>query len=262
VAPGARLLSDIVEVAAADRKTLDSLFSAPRPLSPGVDMVLEGLAGAAFVDDSTAPNAALLTLAGYAYFGGDASSNGAGSLIGLLGERRWLIVGDQRWLTRVKSQIAGTAPLHRMMFSRDDLDIKSLRQQVRGVSDGTEIVATDLDITRRMITEVEDDLIGIFPTPEAFAVSGFGYVAIRDGMVICGATSAMRSVNAIEIQITTAESAQRQGLATAVSAALIVHCLERGIEPHWSTTNEPSRGLAEKLGYVMHGSHETLFRAS
>ena len=261
MAPGARLLSDIVEVAAADREMLSSLFAGPLPLSPGAEMVLEGLAGAAFIDDVTAPNAALLTLSNYAYFGGDATSSSAAGLIGLLGDHRWLIVANQLWLTGVRSHIAGTMPLHRMTFSRDALDIESLRQQARGVSDATEIVATDLDISQRMITDVADDLIGVFPTPAAFVESGFGYVAIRDGNVLCGATTAMRAARAIEIQITTVENAQRQGLATAVAAALIVHCLERGIEPHWSTINEPSRALAEKLGYVMHGSHQTLLRA-
>ena len=239
---------------------LASLFADPRPLSPGVDMVLEGLGGAAFADNATSPDAALLTLDAYAYFGGDPSSDGADGLIGLLDDRWRLIVGDQQWLSRVQSQISGTARIQRMTFSRDALDIEALRQQARSVSDAFEIVATNLDIAQRMITDVGSELIGVFPSPEAFVESGFGYVAIREGKIVCGATAAMSATNAIEIQITTARSARRQGLAAAVSAALIAHCLERGVEPHWSTTNQSSRGLAEKLGYEVDGTYETLVR--
>jgi len=263
VAPSTRLLSGIVEVAQADRANLAPLFSDPRPLTPGVEMVLEGLGGAAFADDSTSPSAALLTLDGYAYFGGDASSDDADDLIALLDDRWRLIVGDQQWLPRVQSQVTRTALIHRMTFSRDVLIIDSLYQQARGMDDSTAMFPVDLDLATRMHADIENSgLLGVFQTPEAFMTGGTGYVAVRDGKVICGATSAMSAANAIEIQITTAESAQRQGLATAVSAALIVHCLERCIEPHWSTTNEPSRGLAEKLGYVRNGAHETLVRAS
>jgi hypothetical protein len=48
-------------------------------------------------------------------------------------------------------------------------------------------------------------------------------------------------------------------LATALAATFIVHCLERGIIPHWSTRNNPvSDHLAEKLGYVRSYEYEVL----
>ncbi|NQW18426.1 MAG: GNAT family N-acetyltransferase [Chloroflexi bacterium] len=254
-------MSLIDEVAPADRANLAALFADPRPLSPGVDMVLEGLGGAAFVDDATAPNSASLTLGSYAYFGGDASSDGANGLVDLLDDGSRLMVGDQRWINLAITRFAGVERLHRMTFSRDALNIDILRQQSHRISDTTQIVPVGLDLARQMMSDVDESLIGVFPDPEAFIRGGMGYVAVRGEKVICGATSAMMSADAIEIQITTADNAQRQGLATAVSATLIVECLERGIEPHWSTTNDPSRGLAEKLGYVMNGAHETLVRS-
>ena len=111
-----------------------------------------------------------------------------------------------------------------------------------------------------MVEDDGPDLIGVFPCPEAFVEDAFGYVAVRGGKVICGATAAACAARSVEIQITTAPEARREGIATAVSAALIADCLERGIAPHWSTVNDASRALAEKLGYVVDGSHETLAR--
>lgn len=72
------------------------------------------------------------------------------------------------------------------------------------------------------------------------------------------ATTAIVADGAIEIQVNTEESARRQGLATAVSAALILHCLEHGIEPHWSTSDPVSHRLAERLGYVATENHDWL----
>ncbi len=263
MAAGIRFLSGVVEIVGAERQSLSPLFTDPRPLSPGIDMVLENLGGAAFADDATTPRATLLTLAGYAYFGGDASSDGASVLIGLLDDRWRLIIGDQQWLERVQSQVSGTTSINRMTFSREALDIDVLRQRSGVLPDATEIVAVDADIASRMHLEIENSgFLGVFQTPEAFMAGAMGFVALRGGKVVCGATAATMSANAVEIQITTSEAAQRQGLATAVSAALIVHCLENGLEPHWSTTNEPSRGLAEKLGYVKDATHQTLVRAS
>lgn len=48
------------------------------------------------------------------------------------------------------------------------------------------------------------------------------------------------------------------GLATAVGATLIVHCLEHGIEPHWDTSNPVSENLAKKLGYIPDTNYEWL----
>lgn len=48
------------------------------------------------------------------------------------------------------------------------------------------------------------------------------------------------------------------GLATAVGATLIVHCLEHGISPHWDTSNPVSENLAKKLGYIPDTNYEWL----
>lgn len=42
---------------------------------------------------------------------------------------------------------------------------------------------------------------------------------------------------------------QRKNLATIVSAALILRCLNEGLYPSWDAQNKISVHLAEKLGY-------------
>ena len=51
-----------------------------------------------------------------------------------------------------------------------------------------------------------------------------------------------------EIEVETSPYYRRCGLATVVSAALVLECLERGLEPCWDAANPASAGLARKLG--------------
>lgn len=39
-------------------------------------------------------------------------------------------------------------------------------------------------------------------------------------------------------------------MGTVVGAALVLHCLQRGIEPKWLAANSVSERLALKLGYT------------
>ena len=64
----------------------------------------------------------------------------------------------------------------------------------------------------------------------------------------------------IHIGIETHPDFRNKGLATAIAAKLLVHCIERGVYPHWSASSENAASihLAEKLGYVHDTVYETL----
>ena len=79
------------------------------------------------------------------------------------------------------------------------------------------------------------------------------------GEVVCGASSYSIYDNGIEIEVATDHNYRRKGLATIVSAALILDCLEKGIYPNWDAANTTSAKLAEKLGYVFDKAYDTYF---
>ena len=85
-----------------------------------------------------------------------------------------------------------------------------------------------------------------------FAADGIGFSLLRDGEIAATAFSACCAVNQLEIGIETAEGHRGQGYAFSVSSALIVYCLERGLEPVWACRleNVGSYNLAQKLGFV------------
>jgi predicted GNAT family acetyltransferase len=66
------------------------------------------------------------------------------------------------------------------------------------------------------------------------------------------------SKKGIEIQIFTHGPHRQKGLATCTSAALIAHCLDNNIDPHWSAANAVSAGLAQKLGYIQNDQYDAI----
>ena len=72
---------------------------------------------------------------------------------------------------------------------------------------------------------------------------------MKNGEIVAGASSYARYKDGIEIEVDTAESERRKGLATVACSALILNCLDEGLYPSWDAQNMDSVRLAEKLGY-------------
>ena len=97
------------------------------------------------------------------------------------------------------------------------------------------------------------DLVSQFPSYEMYSRYGLGFVILKNGEIVSGASSYSAYLQGIEIQIDTRKDHRRKGLALICGARLILECLDRGLYPSWDAYNKASVALAEKLGY--HYSH-------
>ena len=93
------------------------------------------------------------------------------------------------------------------------------------------------------------DFCSNFASLEEFLEHGIGYVIMKDGEIIAGASSYSYCKGAIEITIETKSEYRRKGLALACASKVILECLDRGIYPRWDAANKNSVALAERLGY-------------
>ncbi|MBQ2667955.1 MAG: GNAT family N-acetyltransferase [Clostridia bacterium] len=93
------------------------------------------------------------------------------------------------------------------------------------------------------------DFISNFPDYEAFQAKALGVFALKDGEIVCGASSYSAYNGGIEIEIGTREDHRRRHLARACAAQLILNCLERGLYASWDAANPESAALAQQLGY-------------
>lgn len=237
------------------------LFAHHRNLRVVIDAILQGYCGTATTDACGDPEVAQLTVGPFVFFGGDPAHPGAHPLIQRLSGEKMIICPNNGWRDAVcRAHGERIATEHRVSFSGSGLDLAHLRSLMSNVPQGFQVERVDLELAARIRAEVHPDLIPpeAFSSPSEFVETGIGFCARAGQQLACAATSAFVSDGAIEIQINTTRPHRGLGLATAVGAALVVHCLEGGIEPHWDTGDPASERVAEKLGYVPDCTYEWL----
>ncbi|MBB4826000.1 RimJ/RimL family protein N-acetyltransferase [Sporosarcina luteola] len=112
-------------------------------------------------------------------------------------------------------------------------------------------------ITKELIDaneELREELTEYWSSAEAFTQFAVGYAVIHNEKVVSACYSCCVNGNRHEIYIATFEKdARNRGLATILGQQYIKECLERGFDVFWSTdeSNEPSKRVAEKLGFVL-----------
>lgn len=115
---------------------------------------------------------------------------------------------------------------------------------------GYELRAIDANLHDQCLKNAfTEDFVSSFGNKEQYLEYGRGVVIVKNGEIVAGASSYARYKGGIEIEVDTAESERRKGLATAACSALILNCLNEGLYPSWDAQNMDSVRLAEKLGY-------------
>lgn len=250
-------------ITSAERRMLAPLFADHIHLRPFVDAVLQGYGGIAVANFGIDLQVAQLSLGGVTFLGGDPTHPMAGHLVQQLSGEQIIIVTSEVWRTLVdRVHSSRITPKPRVAFSTQYLELAHLHRLMEDIPIGYQITRINLELAQRIGEEVSPGLIlpDIFASPADFVEYGIGFCTIADERIVCGATSSARCDTAIEIQINTAETFRRQGLARAVGAALIAYCLENGLNPDWDTDadNLRSQRLAQKLGYVPEGNYDWL----
>ena len=129
-------------------------------------------------------------------------------------------------------------------------DLNYLKNLIKQLPDGYELKEIDEKTYDMCLSDpVTRDFVSAFESKEKYLEIGRGMVILKSGRIVAGASSYTRYKEGIEIEVDTIEQERRKGLATIVSAALILRCLEEGLYPSWDAQNMHSVHLAEKLGY-------------
>ena len=88
-----------------------------------------------------------------------------------------------------------------------------------------------------------------FDSKEHYLNLGRGFVILKEGKIVSGASSYTRYNEGIEIEVDTVPEERQKGLAAIACAALILRCMDEGLYPSWDAQNKISVRLAQKLGY-------------
>ena len=216
------------------------------------DSILEGQIGVVLADNDVDPHFAVLELGDMpvCFMGGDATHPLARKYLSGLSRITQIFITTPDFIPVAHEVHPGKiVERKRWGFSAEDLDINKLIELQTKIPPEFTIKPLNLDIVNRLGERKNKfaELHGsTFESPEDFIEKGVGFCAFKDDQLACVGSSFIVCEKGIEIQIDTNPKFQGNGLATAVAAHLMVHCLENDLEPGWDAATPISAKLANK----------------
>ncbi|QWU45558.1 GNAT family N-acetyltransferase [Bacillus sp. NP247] len=224
---------------------------------------LQGHMGTAWVNDLENPTVAQISVGIFTFYAGDSSAIETEELLRNIPDRILVIVNSDEWKQRL--EIFHERKIDKFLrykFKRNPevFDRTKLQAYISLLPKGYELRKIDEHIVNNpTLHKVSEDFTSQFRSIDDYVDRGIGYSILYHGEVVCGASSYSIYDDGIEIEVATDSEHRRKGLATVVSAALILDCLEKGKYPNWDAANTKSAKLAEKLGYVFDQAYDTYF---
>ncbi len=241
----------VLEFPTTELHEVEHLFEGHKWLNTVIQYALREKRGKVYVADIDEPDVAFLQI-GFVFLGGNPSSEHADQIIDALPPGPQLIVPTDEWASKLIDTLGTRVKrVPRVGFSYDKLNIEQLRALKQAIPAEFSLQRIDLEIARTAPRAIAPAIPFFFGSPESFIERGFGFCIKHGDTVVSTAMTAMPFEREFEIEVDTLDKPEyrRKGLATAVSAALIEHALLEGLIPIWDAANEPSKGLALKLGY-------------
>ncbi|MDF9450742.1 GNAT family N-acetyltransferase [Bacillus toyonensis] len=224
---------------------------------------LQGHMGRAWVNDLENPTVAQVTVGIFTFYTGDPNVKETEELLRNIAEKMLVIVNSEEWKKRLETFYERKIDKFlRYKFKRNSefFNRSKLQSFISTLPKGYELRRIDEHIANNStLHKLSEDFTSQFQSVEDYLNRGIGYSILYNGEVICGASSYSIYDKGIEIEVATDLNHRRKGLATVVSAALILDCLEKGKYPNWDAANTTSAKLAEKLGYVFDKAYDTYF---
>lgn len=129
--------------------------------------------------------------------------------------------------------------------------------------DFCEIKAIDLEVLNselKNLSELKDEIKGMWGSIKPFIKHGFGYCAVRENKLLSWCTAEFISDNSCGIGIETVEDEQGKGIGTLVASKFVDKCIEKDLIPHWDSwlKNFPSVKIAQKVGFDLIEDYEVI----
>lgn len=245
-----------------NRLRLAQAFRHNRRVDISIDCVLEDQMGRAFVDDLERPSAFMLDVSGFCYFAGDANSAGGQEMLAALRPYSLFMPSPQSWAEAAQAMYGERfVAFPRYSFSSARLSREHLtgllqaspwRERVRRLDDEELVTA---------VSQSDEGIFdsGAFDSAADFVARGIGYCLLEGDAVQGVAYASLVASRGIEVSIVVLPAYRRQGVATALAAAMLSDCLAQNMDANWDAANPPSCSLAEKLGYTPTGTYTAYY---
>ena len=209
--------------------------------------------GVILVTDTETPRSAIAYVGCFAFCAGEPDRE---LLLGKPDGFFVMVPENETWCTLMEECFPNCKRVTRYAIRKNTkFDRARLEQYRKMLPDGYELRRIDGELYDLCLTDPETaSFVACFESKEQFLELGRGFVILRDGRIVSGASSYSRYLEGIEIEVDTMKEERQKGLARVCCAALILQCLSEGLYPSWDAHNPISVHLAETLGYEF--SHE------
>lgn len=241
-----------------NRLRLARAFRNIKRVDISIDCVIEGQMGKAFTDNPQNPTAFMIQQGPLCYFAGDRGSAGGQEMLRSLPPYTLIMPSPPEWIAAAQ-EIHGDklVPLRRYSFSSRNLSINHLGDLLCRSKLADRVMRINNSIAARVLNDPQSFIdISEFDSAEDFVERGIGFCLVDDDSIIGTAYSSLACSKGIEVSLFVKPEHRRRGIGTALAVALIKHCVENGIDPHWDAANPQSCRLAERLGYVQIGTYQ------
>lgn len=214
-----------------------------------------------WVDSLDSPAAVLWQMGTLYAIVGDYGCPEAEALIEKIEPWHVLIAPSEKWRAIVENAWRGRlVVLKRTKLSSQSLTVNHLLEIRNSVPPEHIIQRMDLTTVKSLDKRVHSYIPIFFGGSGEFYKRGIGFCIKDKEKVVSSATTFAPFINEFEMEVNTVNDSKyrRRGLATAVSAALILHALENNLTPHWDAENDISVKLALRLGYSNPETYESL----
>ena len=230
-----------------DTNKARGVFADWQDLDASISACLDGLMGSVLVTDTEDPKSACAVIGDYAFFAGEPDME----LLRGKPDRRMLVVPEnEAWAELIENNFAADKCIRYALKKDTVFDRENLERLASRLREGYSF--------RRMDGELYDICAGsgtfggavrAFASKEQYLEYGRGVAVMKEGNLVCAASSYSRSRSGIDIEIDTLREERNKGLASAAAARLILDCLDEGLHPAWDAANKMSLKLAQKLGF-------------
>lgn len=244
----------------ANRLRLAQAFRYVPRVDISIECVLEDQMGKAHADDLENPSVFQIKTGPFHYFAGDALGDGGQEMLRHFKPYNLFMSASEGWLDAAQRMYGESfAGFDRYSFSSEHLSLDHIQMLSRNNRLSVNVKRFDSALLERVWGSDHFIDVSDFESPTDFLERGIGYYAEKDGDIIGASYSSLVCSTGIEVSLFISEDYRRRGIATVLSAHLLLWCLQNNMDAHWDAANPESCKLAEKLGYVSVGSYKAYY---
>jgi len=251
-------MTEIYSINKSEREILFPLFKENRYDIVVMKSILEGHSGEAYSDSKTNPTVSRLDSGAYTIFGGNPNSVAAIELI-RKAPINVVTPENKAWEQLLYNEFEGRIsyqPFYK--FSSNCLNKENLLQLATNIDSEYKVLRIDRELAYQLSIDISNNyFFEHFRSIDDFLTRGIGFCVKYKSKIVSAATSMAASEKMINIEIETHIKFRNRNLGTAVSAKLLLYCLENDVESQWLAANDFSEKLALKLGYVKDEFYKT-----